>query len=145
MILRGDTSVLALGYAQDAVVGVLRRPASVAVAGEDVERAVRPDADRAQAAVLALEQHLVLAAVEVEPPQRLAAQGGEHELAVPERRAGRRDRLLVDLQRGREVAVVGAVHLGPAVVGALPYLVDLVEALRAVHAARPVLGRDQPP
>ena len=93
----------------------LGRSAPVLVAGEHVEVAVGPLDDRAQAAVIALEQDLLpgdLAAVEPQPVQRLAAQRGEHVVAAPprvaleERGAGGRDRLLVDAQRRVEALVV---------------------------------------
>ncbi len=85
----------------------------------------------------------IAVAVHAQPVQRLAAQRGEPEVVPDERRARRGDRLLVDLQRRGEVAVVGAVDLRPAVVAALADVVDLVVALGPVAAGRAVLGRDQ--
>src|SRR5688572_1304857 len=138
--------------AQDPVVLAGRRAAAVLVAREHVDRAVGAFDDGAQPAVLALEQHVLLCdllAAEAQPVQRLPAQRREQVVAPPgraglqERRARRRDRLLVDAQRRVEAVVIVADRLRPAVVAALADQVDLVEALRAVAAAGAVLGREQ--
>ena len=139
---RRSSSAGARGEAEDAVVVVLRVAAAVAVAREHVEVAVGALGDVAQAAVLALEQLVVARQalpVEGEPAQLLADEVGEHEVALPrraaardERRARRRDHVLIGQQRALAAGV------GPAVVGALAQDVDLVVRVR------PQLGDQQP-
>src|SRR5918992_1432470 len=142
--------------AQDPVVGGRRVAASVAVAGDHVEPAVRALDDGSQPAEAPGEQRPVAydpAAAEHEPAQLYAAQRGEHVVTRPagsgarhERRARGRDRGDVDAQRRDEApgAGVGADRQRPAVVAARQHVVDLVVALGAVEAAGTVVVRDQP-
>ena len=123
----------------DPVVALARRPAAVRVVREQVDRPVGSLDDLAQAAVAALVELPVALhgrAVEGDPAQLVAAQGGDEEVAAPlrpalvhEGGAGRRDHVLVvDHRRGRALVALG---FRPAVVAALLDQVDLVVRVRA--------------
>jgi hypothetical protein len=124
------------------------QPPARAVAGEGVDRAVRPFHHGADAAEPALEERLVLldaaVGVEAHAPDLLADQRPDQVVAAPrragpadERRARRRDRRRVDRDRRLEVPVVLSLDARPSVVGAPAQDVQLIVALVAV------LGRDE--